>query len=337
MKKFVTIILCIALLASLLAGCTQQGGQTEPSAKPDTVLTPQDEIVSYTVGEIQEFGRNDASVWELLQDLLPNLIVYRSAGGVFQYASIDRSLPQSDYDWSNLVEVSETPREVEYAVDGETVSIKGIDVSTYQGDIDWEKVAASGVKFVFIRLGYRGYESGLLVKDDRFEDNIRGALQNGIAVGVYFVTQAISVEEAVEEAQFVMENIRPYNVTWPIVLDIEDAASATARTAELSQQARTDHAIAFCETVKESGYMPMLYCNIRWFIEKLDITRITDYDKWFAQYFNEPHFPYAIQIWQATDEGTVKGIKGNVDIDYAMFNYTKGEDEVPGQDAGASK
>ena len=143
-------------------------------------------------------GRNDASVWELLQDLLPNLIVYRGAGGVFQYASIDRSLPQSDYDWSNLVEVSETPREVEYAVDGETVSIKGIDVSTYQGDIDWEKVAASGVKFVFIRLGYRGYESGLLVKDDRFEDNIRGALQNGIAVGVYFVTQAISVEEAVE-------------------------------------------------------------------------------------------------------------------------------------------
>ncbi len=321
MKRFVTIILCIALLASLLAGCTQQGGQTEPSAKPDTVLTPQDEIVSYTVGEIQEFGRNDASVWELLQDLLPNLIVYRGAGGVFQYASIDRSLPQSDYDWSNLVEVSETPREVEYAVDGETVSIKGIDVSTYQGDIDWEKVAASGVKFVFIRLGYRGYESGLLVKDDRFEDNIRGALQNGIAVGVYFVTQAISVEEAVEEAQFVMENIRPYNVTWPIVLDIEDAASATARTAELSQQARTDHAIAFCETVKESGYTPMLYCNIRWFIEKLDITRITDYDKWFAQYFRKPFFPYAFQVWQYSSTGRIDGIEGNVDYNISFVDY----------------
>ena len=321
MKRFVTIILCIALLASLLAGCTQQSGQTEPSAKPDTVLTPQDEIVSYTVGEIQEFGRNDASVWELLQDLLPNLIVYRGAGGVFQYASIDRSLPQSDYDWSNLVEVSKTPREVEYAVDGETVSIKGIDVSTYQGDIDWEKVAASGVKFVFIRLGYRGYESGLLVKDDRFEDNIRGALQNGIAVGVYFVTQAISVEEAVEEAQFVMENIRPYNVTWPIVLDIEDAASATARTAELSQQARTDHAIAFCETVKESGYTPMLYCNIRWFIEKLDITRITDYDKWFAQYFRKPFFPYAFQVWQYSSTGRIDGIEGNVDYNISFVDY----------------
>ena len=321
MKRFVTIILCIALLASLLAGCTQQSGQTEPSAKPDTVLTPQDEIVSYTVGEIQEFGRNDASVWELLQDLLPNLIVYRGAGGVFQYASIDRSLPQSDYDWSNLVEVSETPREVEYAVDDETVSIKGIDVSTSQGDIDWEKVWASCVKFVFIRLGYRGYESGLLVKDDRFEDNIRGALQNGIAVGVYFVTQAISVEEAVEEAQFVMENIRPYNVTWPIVLDIEDAASATARTAELSQQARTDHAIAFCETVKEAGYTPMLYCNIRWFIEKLDITRITDYDKCFAQYSRKPFFPYAFQVWQYSSTGRIDGIEGNVDYNISFVDY----------------
>ncbi|MBO5518406.1 MAG: glycoside hydrolase family 25 protein [Firmicutes bacterium] len=321
MKKLVSTILCIALFAALSAGCTKQESETAPAAKPDTVLTPQDEVLSYTVGEIQEFGRNDASVWELLQDLLPNLIVYRGAGGVFQYASIDRSLPQSDYDWRNLVEVSENPREVEYVVDGETVSIKGIDVSTYQGEIDWEKVADSGVKYAFIRLGYRGYESGLLVKDDRFEENIRGALQNGVAVGVYFVTQAISVEEAVEEAQFVMENIRPYNVTWPIVLDIEDAASATARTAELSQQARTDHAIAFCETIKESGYTPILYCNIRWFIEKLDITRIADYDKWFAQYFRKPFFPYTFQVWQYSSTGRVDGINGNVDFNISFVDY----------------
>ena len=321
MKKLVSTILCIALFAALSAGCTKQESETAPAAKPDTVLTPQDEVLSYTVGEIQEFGRNDASVWELLQDLLPNLIVYRGAGGVFQYASIDRSLPQSDYDWRNRVEVSENPREVEYVVDGETVSIKGIDVSTYQGEIDWEKVADSGVKYAFIRLGYRGYESGLLVKDDRFEENIRGALQNGVAVGVYFVTQAISVEEAVEEAQFVMENIRPYNVTWPIVLDIEDAASATARTAELSQQARTDHAIAFCETIKESGYTPILYCNIRWFIEKLDITRIADYDKWFAQYFRKPFFPYTFQVWQYSSTGRVDGINGNVDFNISFVDY----------------
>ena len=324
MKKYLAIILCIALAAGLLAGCREQ---SEAPVEPKPESVPQEETVSYTISEIQEFGANDASVWELLQDLLPNLIVYRTSGGVFQYASIDRSLPQSDYDWSNLVEVSAAPREVEYQVDGETVSIRGIDVSTYQGEIDWEKVAASGVKFVFIRLGYRGYESGLLVKDDRFEENITGALSNGIAVGVYFVTQAISVQEAVEEAQFVTETIRPYNVTWPIVLDIEDAASVTARTADLSQQERTDHAIAFCETIKESGYTPMLYCNIRWFIEKLDITRIADYDKWFAQYFRKPFFPYAFQVWQYSSSGKVDGINGNVDYNISFVDYGNRSEE----------
>ena len=319
MKKIIALLICKALVFSMAAcaNSPNSGGQDIPPEPSD----PEEETVSFTVGQIKEFGRNDASAWELLQDLLPNLIVYRGAGGIFQYASIDRSLPQSDYDWSNLVEVNETPREVEYVVDGETVSIRGIDVSTYQGDIEWDKVAASGVKFVFIRLGYRGYESGLLVKDDRFEANIQGALNNGIAVGVYFVTQAVSVEEAVEEAQFVMDNIRPYNVTWPIVLDIEDAASATARTADLTQQQRTDHAIAFCETIKEGGYTPMLYCNIRWFIEKLDITRIADYEKWFAQYFRKPFFPYTFQVWQYSSSGSIDGIKGNVDYNISFVDY----------------
>ena len=318
MKRFLICILCAALVV-VTAGCARgENGGTD--AEPQVVV-PEEETVEFTVGQIQEFGRNDASVWELLQDLLPNLIVYRGAGGMFQYASIDRTLPQSDYDWTNLVEVNGSPREVQYVVDGEAVSIKGIDVSTYQGQIEWDKVAASGVKFVFIRLGYRGYESGRMVVDDRFEENIKGALNNGIAVGVYFVTQAISVEEAVEEARFVMENIRPYNVTWPVVLDIEDAASTTARTADLTQQQRTDHAIAFCETIKEGGYTPMLYCNIRWFIEKLDISRITEYDKWFAQYFRKPFFPYAFQVWQYSSTGAIDGIKGNVDYNISFVDY----------------
>ena len=320
MKKILSIALCLLLFASALCGCSK-APQTEDAAIAPKPEGTAEETVSYTVSQIQEFAGTDASVWEFVQDLLPNLIVYRSSGGVFQYAPIDRSLPQSDYDWRNLVEVSEVPREVQYVADGETVSIKGIDVSTYQGDIEWDKVAAAGVKFAFIRLGYRGYESGLLVKDDKFDQNMTGALSNGIAVGVYFVTQAVSVEEAVEEANFVMETIRPYNVTWPVVMDIEDAASAYARTADLTQQERTDHAVAFCETIKEGGYRPMLYCNIRWFIEKLDITRIADYNKWFAQYFRKPFFPYAFQIWQYSSSGRIDGINGNVDYNISFVDY----------------
>ena len=319
MKRFVSILTCILLAFSLLSGCS--GGQSGQDPSQDSEPAPQQETVTYSVEQIQQFAANDASVWEMLQDLLPDRIVYRTTGGIFQYAPIDRSLPQSDYNWENLVEVSEAPREVQYVEDGQVVSLKGIDVSTYQGDIEWDKVAAAGVKFVFIRLGYRGYESGLLVKDDKFEQNITGALQNGIAVGVYFVTQAVSVDEAVEEARFVMDTIRPYNVTWPIVLDIEDAASVTARTTDLTQQERTDHAIAFCETIQSGGYRPMLYCNIRWFIEKLDITRIAEYDKWFAQYFRKPFFPYAFQVWQYSSSGRIDGINGNVDYNISFVDY----------------
>ena len=115
--------------------------------------------------------------------------------------------------------------------------------------------------------------------------------------------------------------IRGGNVNPPVVLDIEDAASSTARTADLTQQQRTDHAIAFCETIKEGGYTPMLYCNIRWFIEKLDITRIADYEKWFAQYFRKPFFPYTFRVWQYSSSGAIDGIKGNVDYNISFYDY----------------
>lgn len=322
MKKLLISVLILALAALSFAGCKKEepapsGGDV--SAKPGG----EKESVTYTVEEIQKFADTDATLWEFVQDLLPNYIVYKSTGGKFAYAAIDRSLPQSDYNWDNLVEVSSSPREVEYRENGETISLKGIDVSVYQGDIDWKKVAADGVDFAFIRLGYRGYSSGKLVLDEKFAGNVTGAINNGIAVGVYFVTQAVSPAEAVEEANFVLENIRAFNITWPIVLDIEDAASSEARTALLTQQERTDNTIAFCEKIKEAGYTPMLYCNIRWFIEKLDITRIADYDKWFAQYFRKPFFPYAFQCWQYTNSGSVDGIKGNVDKNICFVDYGK--------------
>ena len=240
---------------------------------------------------------------------------------------MDETLPKSDYNFDNLVNVRLKGKEFEYVEDGVTTSIKGIDVSQYQGDIDWEKVADDGVKFVFIRAGYRGYGTGKLVQDSKFEDNIIGALKNGIAVGVYFVPQSISVEEAIEEADFVLDMIKPYNVTWPIVLDLENAGTATspARTADLTAEERTTYVLAFCDRIKEFGYLPMLYSNIGWYMDRLELSRLTLVDKWFAQYFNRPFFPYEFTVWQYTDSGSVDGIKGNVDFDISFKDYGEGE------------
>ena len=308
------------------AGSDVQPGDT-PQTEPEPSATPEDdtEYVTVTLDEFKTYADTSTNMWEFIQRFFKDVIVYKTEAGKFAYEPIDRSLPQSDYDWSKLKEVGLESREVEYVENGETVSIKGIDVSRYQGDIDWEKVATCGVKFAFIRLGYRGYSTGNIVVDEKFEYNIKEALRNGIEVGVYFVTQATSVEEGIEEAEFVLDTIKPYKVSWPIVLDIEDAGSDNARTVLLTRDERTTYACAFCDRIKDAGKVPMVYTNIRWFIEKLDISRLAAYNKWFAQYFNRPFFPYEFQIWQYTSSGKIDGIEGSVDLNISFVDYSKGE------------
>lgn len=283
------------------------------------------DTVTISKERLLELVNESGSLWELAQRFFDDIILYKNEIGRFDYIPVNKDLAQSDYNWDCLEQLLKSHKEFEYRVGGQTVSIKGIDVSSYQSDIDWKKVADDGVKFAFIRLGYRGYESGELTLDNRFEDNIVGALSNGIRVGVYFVTQAVSVEEAREEAQFVLDAIAPYNVTWPVVLDLESTSGAHPRTEDLLPSQRTNYVIEFCKAVEKKGYTTMLYSNIGWFINQLELERLDEYDKWFAQYFNRPFFPYEFQVWQYTSSGSVAGIKGNVDLNIAMYDYDAGE------------
>ena len=352
MKKTKTILalaLCAVMTMSLAAcggmptgwqqSTPQPSGNADFSGKPeggsqeavpaDTLGTEEDlsETTTISIDELVEETNTSSGMWELAQRIFPDVILYKSSMGQFTYVPINKKLPLCEYDWTKLVRLVKGHKELEYVDNGETLSLKGIDVSRYQGEIDWEKVAADGVKFAFIRLGYRGYETGKLTLDSDFEKNVSGAIKNGVAVGVYFVTQAISEEEGIEEADFVLQNIAPYNITWPIVLDIEEAGGggSNVRTSQLTAAERTDYTIAFCERIKEKGYTPMLYCAIRWFVEELELERLTDYEKWFAQYFNRPYYPYEFHVWQYTNQGAVDGIKGNVDLNISMKDFGKKE------------
>lgn len=346
-KTFSALALTLLLSAGLAACAVFQpreaavpddpGAATEPasqsgdSAKPRADIDSQDDetgnglpdpySTTVTVDQVVQYANDSSYLMEFAQRFFSDYIIYTDSSGRFTYAPVDKTMPLSDYNWDNLVPVPDSTRELAYIEDGAEAAIKGIDVSRYQESIDWEKVAADGVRFAIIRMGYRGYSTAKLVTDEQFENNIKGAIKAGIDVGVYFVTQAISVEEAEEEAAYVMEAIAPYKISFPIVLDIEDAASSSARTNTLTAAERTDYAIAFCEAVKRKGYTPMLYCNIRWFMEKLELSRLTKYDKWFAQYFNRPFFPYEFQIWQYTNKGRVDGINGDVDLNLCFFDY----------------
>lgn len=192
-------------------------------------------------------------------------------------------------------------------------TVPGVDVSVYQGDIDWQKVADSGIKFAMIRLGYRGYGTGALVEDQYFLTNLNGALNAGLDVGVYFFSQALNAEEAVEEADFVLERIRGYNITMPIVFDWE-YISEEARTADMDARTLTDCYIAFCDHIAAAGYTPMSYFNTFQSRKDIYIKELEQYPYWLALYSHRMTFPYKIDMWQYTSTGKVPGIAGDVDI-----------------------
>ena len=199
----------------------------------------------------------------------------------------------------------------------------GIDVSSYQGEIDWEQVSASGVEFAMIRLGLRGYTKGGISEDAMFERNIKGALAAGLDVGVYFFSQAIDPQEAEEEAAFVLERIAPYRVSYPVVFDWESISDASARTKGLGSDAVTSCAAAFCDRIAEAGYEPMIYFNMDQGYLSYRLDRLTDYAFWLAEYHDSPGFYYDFDFWQYSHSGSVPGIEGAVDLDLNLRAYNR--------------
>ena len=201
---------------------------------------------------------------------------------------------------------------------GKLSSCTMIDVSTYNGDIDWNTVKAAGVDYAIIRVGYRGYGTARLVQDRRFEQNMRGAINAGIRVGAYIVTQAVNTEEAVEEASFIVEKCRGYNVTLPLAIDVEWAGNSyeEGRANSISASTRTDVINAFARTVMNSGYTAMAYANKDWFENKIYSGNLFSSCKiWLAQYRNTEYtYGGRVNMWQYTSKGRVDGINGDVDI-----------------------
>lgn len=205
----------------------------------------------------------------------------------------------------------------------------GIDISGYQNKddkmIDWYAVKASGVDFAIIRLGYRGYTEGTLNMDRFFHDNIKGATEAGLDVGVYFFSQAISAKEAEEEAKFVLENIKDYEIKYPVAFDWETIThyeeGTVPRTDSVNLSELATFAEAFCKKIKDNGYVPSFYTNKYLAYNAFNLKKLEKYDMWYAEYQPLPSLYYDFEIWQWTESGVVPGIEGSVDINIAFKNY----------------
>lgn len=199
----------------------------------------------------------------------------------------------------------------------------GIDVSSHQGEIDWNAVAASGIDFAIIRVAYRGYTVGALNYDNNYEANLKGAIDAGLDVGVYVFSQAISKEEALEEAQFVLDAIKPYDITYPVIFDWELVKEDDVRTTEVTKEDVTAFAIEFCEAVENAGYLPAIYFNTEVGYMYYDFNVISERYFWFAEYNTAPSFYYNFHMWQYSQSGTVDGIEGAVDLNIAFADFTE--------------
>ncbi len=286
-----------------------------------------DAMLEEAVASQYEAGREDlldqmrlqltggTSSLEMLQGLYPDRVVFVYEGSYY-FLPINTDLKLTSY--ANEQFAWDDNGNLTYLEDGANITKLGIDVSRFQGQIDWAKVKEAGVEYAIIRVGLRGYGSGKLVEDEYALANLQGAAENGISTGVYFFSEAVNEEEAIEEAQFVLDMIEGYEMEYPVYLDIEPVSDSENRTAQMTQEERTDVAIAFLEAIRSAGYEPAIYGNLKSFMILLDMTRLEDYAKWFADYALPIYFPYEYDVLQFSETGVIDGIPEKVDLNISF-------------------
>ena len=244
----------------------------------------------------------------------------RHADGKEEWVLISPYLPKHEYDFTRLVCQSGL---MKYYENGKQTSYVGVDVSKLQDYIDFTKVKKAGIQFVMIRGGARGYGTGQLIVDEYFLDNLKRATDAGLDVGIYFYSQAVTKEEAVEEAALILENIGEYKIAYPIAYVMELITNDTARTDSLSKSEKTDIAKAFLKAVEDAGYKSILYGNKEWLIKEIDMSKLTAYDVWLSQQEDIPDYPYRFTMWQYDTGGTVDGIAGPVNMNISFIDYSE--------------
>ena len=258
-------------------------------------------------------------------DPYEGMVQVESGFGTKMWVQEYDDVPVSEFDQTRFIRDGQYVR----CTDERFETLRGIDVSEHQKEIDWAAVAGAGIEFAFIRLGYRGYSEGGLFLDEFFQANIEGALENGIRVGIYFFSQAISVKEAEEEADLLLETLSPYagSITLPVLYDWETIGTEDARTDDVDGATLTRCALAFCGKMRQAGYDAGIYAYRYLAYFQYELPSLTDYVLWIGAVGDVPDFYYRHDIWQYTVAGRIPGIEGEVDLDL-LFVYPSETDEA---------
>lgn len=293
---------------------TEEAGEEEEkvSKNPYTEKAEQEKEAER---QKEEEARNDPAT-----DGKHTLITNRD--GSEEWVLISPYLTKNTLDFTRMEDNGGLKR---YMENGRKISYVGVDISKHTGKIYFPGLKAAGIDYVMIRLGSRGYSSGQIALDENFKENIDGALEAGLDVGIYFYSQAISQDEAVQEANFVVQNLEPYRgkVKYPVAFNMGFVSNDKSRIEGLSREDKTNVTISFAEAVKASGYVPMVYGDKEWLIKEVDLAKLQDYDIWLSQEEDIPDYPYRYAMWQYDTDGILNGIDGGADLNICFVGYSE--------------
>lgn len=243
------------------------------------------------------------------------------ADGTSEWVALSPYITKNDYDYNNLLNSN---GKLKYFEENKLVSSFGVDISKDQDYIDFNKLKKAGADFVMIRVASRGYQTGNIVEDDYFKDNLKRANDAGLDVGLIFISSAVTEEEAVEEANYVITNIGSYSVTYPIAFVMQYQKNDSSRIDSLSKADKTGIARAFLGTIKQYNFLPILYGDKEWLFDEVDLAKIvSDYDIWYSNTSSDvPDYPYKFTMWQYNSMGSIDGISGYVNFDICFVDYS---------------
>jgi len=239
--------------------------------------------------------------------------------GTEQWVMINAYIPKHNYDFVGLVYQEPAMR---YYDNGTSISHLGIHVNKSSGAVNFAKLKSAGVEYVIIRMGMRGYQNGQLSVDDYFETYLEEAERAGLDIGLSFYSQAVTQEEAFEEAEFLLTTIGEHKITYPIVFDMELVSNDVSRVEKLNKITLTSIADTFCSAIKGAGFTPMIYGSKYWLLRRIDLTKLGDYDIWLSQEADVPDYPYKFAMWEYTKEGKIQGVDGNAALSISFIDYT---------------
>lgn len=318
-KKFFTILFILLIITNAYA--------SDLSTIDYTVIAPKYGNGTGRVTEdnhaLRSAGREHSIKFYAYQPSLetdPGDYFYYDAAGTYHKMTLNQGGYADDVEWNPEAPIAKKGAPLNY-----DVSI-GVDVSKYNGNIDWVKVKNAGIDFAIIRLVYRGYgKAGTLLEDQKGVENLIKAKAAGLKVGAYIFSQAINETETIEEAAFAIKLLNDNGIVLdlPLIYDPETIRGAIARTDDVTPETFTNNAIAFSEYVIKQNMTPAIYANMIWEDYYFDMAKLRDYDFWYADYYDFPFTPYKYKFWQFTERGKVPGITDNggfVDINMMLLN-----------------